>query len=161
MSEDKPRKKYEITPAERLRRSEAAKALHAEGKIGGAQKGAGRPRKQRAQEVVAEGIRDDGDKILKALREALKDKSNTTKLKAALAMLEIESKETELKIKEEQRTYDNMSKDKLLELAFERIQQLKEQGIDVGEVIQGRARESGSGTTQTTSVDPGHTLSTG
>src|SRR5438552_18397514 len=110
------KRKMELSEEEKKRRSELAKSLHKDGKFGGIQKGAGRPRKQRASEVVAEGVREDGNKILKALREALSSKSPSIKLKAALAMLQIERDESEFKIKEEQREYDSMGKEALLEL---------------------------------------------
>lgn len=120
-----------LSEEERKRRSELAKQLHQKGQFGGKQQGAGRPKKERAQEEVAELIRDEGQSIFKALKDALKSDSPSIKLKAALAMLDIETKEAEHKIKEEQRMYDNASKDKLLELISERMKQLSDAGVNI------------------------------
>ena len=133
----------QLSEEERKRRSELAKKLHKKGQFGGNQKGAGRPKKERAQEVVAEKIKEEADSIFKALKDALKSDSPTTKLKAALAMLEIETKEREHMIKEEQREFDNLSKEAMLELIEQRIKQLKEDGVDIPglDIIQGSATE--------------------
>jgi hypothetical protein len=137
----KPRKKMELSDEERKRRSELAKKQHEAGVFGGKQEGAGRPKNKRASEIVAEGIKDDAQKILTALRAALKSDSDATKLKAALAMIDIENKETELRIKEEQRAYDNLDRQQLLNLVKERLDQLKESGTDMGDIIDAKATE--------------------
>ena len=121
----------EISDAERERRRALAKELHAKGKFGGPQKGSGRPKNARAQEVVAEQVRRDASNIVAALRDALNNGKPNERLKAALAMLDIETKETELKIKEEQRAYDNFSKERLIGLVEERLAILKKAGIDL------------------------------
>jgi hypothetical protein len=133
----------ELSDAERKRRSELAKSLHKKGRFGGAQKGSGRPKKERAQEAVAEMVKEDATEIYKAMKAALKSDSPSVRLKAALAMLEIETKEEEFKIKKEQREFDNLSKEKMLELIQERVKQLKDQGFDINmlEVIEGQAAE--------------------
>lgn len=120
----------ELSPEERKRRSDLAKKLAEEGKIGGKQKGAGRPKKERAQEQVAKKIRDEGDAIFRALKSALSSDSGATKLKAALAMLDIEMREVDYKAKEIQRVYDNLDRQQMLDLARERIALLKERGIN-------------------------------
>lgn len=130
----------ELTDAERKRRSEAAKKMHQEGKIGGKQDGAGRPSK-RAQAQVAEGVRDDAQKILKALRAALGSDSPSIKLKAALAMLQIESDEEEHKARTEQRKYERMDREALIALAQERIALLRKSGVNFEEVIESTARD--------------------
>jgi thioredoxin-like negative regulator of GroEL len=130
MTETKTKKrKMNLSPEERLRRSEQAKKQVAEGKIGGKQKGAGRPKTKRAQEHVAEKIRDDAEAIYKALKAALQAESDQTKLKAALAMLDIETKESDHKMKEEQRAYDNMDRENLTRLIKEKLAQLEQAGI--------------------------------
>jgi len=138
------KRNMDLSDEERERRSKLAKDLAKKGKFGGNQKGSGRPKKERAQKHVAEKIKEDGEKIYRALMAALSSDSPSVKLKAALALLEIETKETELQIKEEQRLYENMDRDKLLELIQKRMEQLeKENGINVSEIIVGTARESG------------------
>ncbi len=141
MAESKPpRKKMELTEAQRKERSDRAKALHEKGVFGGAQKGAGRPSK-RAQSQVVDGIRQEGENIFKALKAALKDDSNTVKLKAALAMLEIERAEEKQIAADENRRYENMSKELLLEALKERVQELKGSGINIEELLIGKAKE--------------------
>lgn len=130
--------KMELSPEERKRRSDAAKKAHAEGKLGGKQEGAGRP-SGRAQAYVAEQVRKDAPDIVKALRAALKADSATTRLKAAVAMLSIEKDEEEHKAKAEQRKYDRLTKEQLLELAREKVNLLKERGIDFD--VEGTATE--------------------
>lgn len=135
--------KMQLSEEERQRRSELAKKLHAEKKFGGNQKGSGRPKKERAQEAVAEKVREEASEIFRALKAALKSNSPSVRLKAALAMLEIETKEEEYKIKEEQRQFDNLSKERMLELIEERIKVLKEQGVEIPglKAIEGSATE--------------------
>lgn len=161
MAINKKRKTMELSAEERKRRSDLAKKLNREKKFGGRQEGAGRPKKQRASEVVAEGIREDGEKILAALRTALKAPSPSVRLKAALAMLDVERKEFDLQSREEQRMYDNMDRAKMLDLVQERIQLLKEQGIDIGEMVEGRARAVGSTGLEKPVTDPGRLIEAG
>lgn len=131
-----PKKRsYNISEEERQRRSERARQLVKQGKIGGVQKGAGRPKKERASEVVAEKIREDGERIYRALRKALNSKSDSVALKAALAMIQIEREEEEYQAKEEQRMYENLSREKLLEMVGQHIKKLEESGIDVKKLI--------------------------
>lgn len=120
--------KLNIDEAERKRRSELAKKLHKEGVFGGKQRGAGRPKKERAQEYVAEAVRDEAENIVKALKAALAAGQPSTRLKAALAMLDIEQREHEFVMRQEQRAYDNLSRDKLLSLIHARIALLNKTG---------------------------------
>lgn len=137
-------KKLQLSEKEIQRRKDLARKLREEGKFGGAQRGSGRPKGKRASEIVAEGIREDATKILSALRVALKSNSPTVKLKAALAMLDIEAKETSLQLKEEKQAYENMSRDKLLELIGERFKQLEKEGVNVEAIILGRVGREGT-----------------
>jgi hypothetical protein len=128
-----PEKKrnYTISEEERKRRSERAKAQVAKGQLGGKQKGAGRPKKQRAQEHVAERIKEEGDSIFKALKDALKSESASIKLKAALAMLEVENKEEDFQRKEQDRMYDELDRAQLIELLHTRIADLEKEGVRI------------------------------
>lgn len=96
-----PKKKMNLTPEQRKERSDRAKALAAEGKIGGAQPGAGRPKKRRATEVMAEGISEMGEEMLGAIKDALnKDNPHSIRLKAVDQATKIEEKEARLQIDE-------------------------------------------------------------
>jgi hypothetical protein len=133
-------KELEITEEERERRRKLAQELHKKGKFGGAQPGAGRKRKPRAQERVAADIAKRHREIIAALDDALTNGNAPTRLKAALAMLDIESKEHELQRKDEEHKYNNMAREQILELVRERLKQLEDQGLSVTDIIEGKAR---------------------
>lgn len=138
----KPKKrKMNITEEERERRRQNALELRAQGKLGGAQKGAGRPKKDRAQTLVAEKVKEDGEKIYKTLSHLLMNGSDAVRLKSALAMLEIEAKENDIQNKEQEKDYENKSRDDLLLLLKERFDTLREQGVDIDAIIMGRAKD--------------------
>ena len=123
-------------------RSENAKKLVAEGKLGGARKGSGRPKKERAQTVVAEKVRDhQAQNIYTTLVDVMNNGKPGEQLKAALALLEIESKEHAIQSREEERMYDNRTKEQLVELAMKRLKLLEKQGFDVGSFLEGKAEE--------------------
>lgn len=106
----------ELSEAERLRRSEVAKRLHAEGKFGGPQPGSGRPRKPRASEVVAEKAREHGELIANTYLEVLQSTqvSAQVKLQASRDWLGVEHQEVDLERKEE-RDLESLRKDELIE----------------------------------------------
>lgn len=124
-----------ISAEESKRRSELAKKLHEGGKFGGVQKGAGRPKTKRATEAVAEAAKEDAHKIVKKLRGLMNSNSDAIALKALLAYLDIESKESDRQIKEQQRQYENLSRDKLLEMIGERFEQLRAEGVDIEGIL--------------------------
>lgn len=131
--EKKP-KKYSSDPKERARQ------LVAEGKIGGARKGAGRPRHKRASELVAEKAETHANKIVAAYLNAL-DPNNTIKpeirLQAAREWLEIERQERELQLKEEKRgPLEDRSPTSLLAFILENIED------DI--IVEGTVVEDGS-----------------
>jgi len=140
MADKKPRK-MNISDEERERRRQNALELRAQGKLGGAQKGAGRPKKDRAQTAVAEKVKEDGDKIYKTLAYLLLNGSDAVRLKSALAMLEIEAKENDIQMKEAEKDYENKSRDDLLLMLKERFETLRESGVDIDGIIMGRAKE--------------------
>lgn len=136
------RKKLQVSEQERKRRSELAKKLNKEGKFGGKQEGAGRPAKQRAQEIVAEKIQAEANNIFKALKAALTDeKAPSIRLKAALEMLNIEQREYDYKAREENRLYDNLSKEALLKLIVQRFAELEAAGVDIPYDFEGSAKD--------------------
>lgn len=101
----KPRKKYSSDPKTR------ARELVAEGKFGGRQPGAGRPRKpdsqkrKRASTVVAETARENADKIAGVFTDIVNDPeaSRHIKLRAAKLATDIEGRETDRAREEDER----------------------------------------------------------
>ena len=115
------KRNLDITEEERQRRSELAKELHSKvvdpetGRraFGGRQPGAGRPRKIRAAELVAEEAKKNADKIVAAFKDSLDvNQPPSVRLTAAREWLSIENKEAELQLKEE-KEYHNYSDEEL------------------------------------------------
>lgn len=117
-------KKLALTEEQKKERSERAKKLVAEGKIGGPQPGAGRPRKKRASEIVAEKARDRANDIVAAFEELIEAGPPAVRLQAAKDWLLIEQKEAELAIKEE-RAFEDLSEDQLKELIITRLAKIQ------------------------------------
>ena len=104
---DKPRKRYSSDPSER------ARELVAEGRLGGARPGSGRPPKKRteaqagerrtAASVIAAWAREHGEQMAQVFVDVLDDPdaSDRQKIHAVKVMLGIESKEAELQLLEE------------------------------------------------------------
>lgn len=113
-------KKLSLTPEQKRERSERAKRLVKEGKFGGPQPGAGRPRKKRASEIVAEKARDRAGEIVEAFEDLIENGPPAVRLQAAKDWLLIEQKEAELALKEE-RFGEDMSEDELRELVINRL----------------------------------------
>lgn len=122
-----------ISEEERQRRRDLARKLNKDGKFGGVQPGSGRPKKARAQEVVADRIAQEGDTIFLALEDALSSDSPSIKLKAALAMLEIEGKEVEHKRREDVGEFNDKTKDELIAFITTTAGKLAEAGISLFE----------------------------
>lgn len=79
------------TPERRQAKREEAKRLIAEGKFGGRQPGAGRPRIKTVSEVIAEEAQKDGKKIYRELQQmVLNNKSHGIKLGAIDRILKAE-----------------------------------------------------------------------
>lgn len=130
MSEEK---KYTITDEERQRRRERAIQLHKEGRLGGSKYGkqGGRPRKVRASEIVAQAAQEHADEIVKAMRDGLRAKQPSIRLQAARQWLEVESKEHDLKVKED-RALEQLSTEELVEAVAERFARLAATGAIPG-----------------------------
>lgn len=128
--------KRELTPEERARRSELARRLHAEGKFGGPQPGSGRPRKQRAAQMVAEAAkeRENAQLMIQALRDGLDPEKSSlpTRLQATRDWIKIEKDEDELQMKEEI-AFEGLQRDQIARELAERLSKLVESGhLDVG-----------------------------
>lgn len=114
---------------ERQRRSKRAKELVASGKIGGPRPGAGRPRKKRASEFVAEQAREEAQLIVDAYKSALQEgKPDSIRLQAANAWLAVEHKEAELELKE-QKELEDMPRDQLVATIVAGLQKANTAGI--------------------------------
>ncbi len=113
--------KQEISPAERKRRSEQAKKMHAEGKLGGAGRGQGRPRKKRANERIADEVSKRHKEISESLFGILTDDktSNNVKMKAALALLDIENKETDRQERTSGKDFESATREQILAYILE------------------------------------------
>lgn len=115
-----------ISDEERQRRSELAKQLHAQvvdpetGRraFGGRQPGAGRPRKVRAAELVAEEAKKSAKEIVEALKDSLKPENPMSiRLQGARQWLEIENKEAALQLAEEKEWHAYSDEELALRLA--------------------------------------------
>lgn len=104
-----------ITDEERQRRSDLAKEMAAEGKFGGKQPGAGRPRKRRVTEVLNDKIEGDANLIYERLKESLDSDSESNKLKAIQIMLETAKTEMDYQQKQK-RDLTDLSEEDLIEL---------------------------------------------
>jgi hypothetical protein len=120
---------YNLTPEERERRRQLAKSLVAQGKLGGRQPGAGRPRKKRAAEVVAEEAQKEASKIVKAFQAAL-DPSQPAqiRLQAAKDWLAVEHKESVLQLQED-RDLQKLERDELVERVVTTFMRFADAGV--------------------------------
>jgi hypothetical protein len=128
-----------VSEEDRQRRRELALRLNSEvvdpetgrRKFGGPQPGAGRPRKKRAAEIVADEARKEANKIIAALKDSL-DPMNpaSVRLQGAKQWLDIENKEAALQLQEdrEDRELQKMDQDELLERVGEAFVRLASAG---------------------------------
>jgi len=122
------------TDERREEASQRAKRLFKEGRLGGKQPGAGRPKKQRASEKVAEAAKAKADKIVKAFEDAI-DESNpaSVRLSAAREWLKVEQDETKLQM-EEERHVDQLQTNQLIQQITQKISRLQDAGV-IGDVV--------------------------
>lgn len=104
--------KMQISDEERERRSRAAKELVTQGKLGGRQPGAGRPRVKRASEIVAEHASKKAKDIVEALDDALAENQPASiRMQAAKTYIEIENQSVKLNMEEERHIEDMQTSD--------------------------------------------------
>jgi len=104
--------KMQISDEERERRSKAAKDLVTQGKLGGRQPGAGRPRVKRASEIVAEHASKKAKDIVGALDDALaENQPASVRLQAVKTYIEIENQSVKLSMEEERHIEDMQTSD--------------------------------------------------
>jgi hypothetical protein len=115
-----------ISEQERKRRSELAKKLVAEGRIGG-NRGGGRPKKKTATDIVAEKIADEADSIYQALQDGIdpmKEKSATRRAQNAQRMLQFEM-EAEREKRAEQKDLGEMKKNEIIDGLVEMLNKFR------------------------------------
>ena len=119
---------------ERQARSERAKALHAQGKLGGAEFGklGGRPRKKRSTELIAEKAAENAEKIWNQLEGLLYSENEKIVLDTVKHIHTVEEQERKNTVDEEVR-YENLKHGELAELVIANLFDLLGEGkIDGG-----------------------------
>lgn len=120
--------KLQLSDEERKRRSERARALNKEGKLGGPNMGQGRKKKMKANEKVAEEASRHSQKIIDRLLEVIENGSHSNTLKAIEMWLRIEADETAKKEGQKQSELESKSKDELIKYVVEQFVSLQKQG---------------------------------
>lgn len=138
-----PKRTYTMTDAERQRRSEQAKRMHAQGLIGGPGRGQGRKPKIRASGYISDKASQQTTrkKLWRALAAGLDESQPISiRAKSALAILKVEHDEAELALKEEV-AYDAMSQNELLDSIVGILGKAFAQGVPLSLPIDGEAEE--------------------
>jgi len=129
--------KIQISDAERERRSENMRELHAKGKAGAAFGHlGGRPRKKRVSEVINEKMEKEAENIWSNLRQlAFDSESEKIRMDTTFKLLEIEEKERKVVIDEEV-GYERLKHGDLAEFVIGNLFELLRTGeINLGEII--------------------------
>lgn len=135
MEQENDSKRYSSDPKER------AKQLVAEGKIGGAREGSGRPRKKRVSEVINEKIESHAEEIWNVYLDSISETSSPQiRLQAARDLLEIERKEVEHQRSEDE-DLKRMNKDQLISELVGSFNRLVDSGFVPTQVIESEAIE--------------------
>ena len=135
MEQKNESKRYSSDPKER------AKQLVAEGKIGGAREGSGRPRKRRVSEVINEKIEAHAEEIWSVYLDSISETSSPQiRLQAARDLLEIERKEVEHQRSEDE-DLKRMNKDQLINELVGSFNRLVDSGFVPTQVIESEAIE--------------------
>jgi hypothetical protein len=148
-------RKIHLSDEERQRRRERALELVAQGKIGGARDGAGRPRRRRAGEIVAEKIENEASKIFAAVQDGLSDQQPIkVRLAAAKMALDIEQREAEIRLREESQL-ERMSANELAEQIAQRMSRLHAAGVVVNNLTPGGGVKQVDATITVEALDEG------
>jgi hypothetical protein len=133
MSQEKPRKKINISDEERERRRKRAQEMVKKGIIGGDRRseGSGRPKVKKATEKLAEEADKNAARMIKELKNVLENGKPAEKLKAIDLWLSIAMKEDEKKEKRELEKIKNASREELLQLVGQQIIPLIQSGIKI------------------------------
>lgn len=118
-----PKRKLNISDAERERRSVSMKERVRAGKVGAKfGKLGGRPKIKRASELVAEEAQKEADKIVTVFKDAISPNQTIgTRLKGAQMFLEVEKDERRLEMDEEEH-FQNMSQNELAKFLADEIE---------------------------------------
>src|SRR3954464_7191514 len=127
MAGSKKGRKLNLTDAERRRRSELAKQLNAERRLGGAEFGrlgaqaTNTQRKKRTSTYVRERAQANPRRIWRALSSGLDSDDPDTQRKSAEAILKIEREDEALTLAE-QAAYERMHQNELIEVIVQRLE---------------------------------------
>lgn len=122
-------KKPILSEEELERRRQNALQLVKAGKLGGKQPGAGRPRKKRASEIVAEKASQEAQKIAQAFEDALEPHNPASvRLTAAKEWLKVEQEEAKLQMEEEKHV-NELQTNQLIDLITTKLQKIHEAGV--------------------------------
>ena len=134
-------KKLELSPQERKRRSDRARALVKEGKLGGPNQGQGRKRTEKANEKLAREAARHSQKMLDRLLDIIENGKNAEALNAMKMWIEIEATETSRKDKERVSELEGKSKDELMKFVFEKLLERDNSGDNPVDFVEGRAED--------------------
>lgn len=112
-----------VSPKERQRRSDLAKRLHREGKLGGRAAGlkSGAVRARRASELSQRLVEKHQDDIEKALVDALKHGSRSQKIRASESLLKLALASERLDVAEHRDEQQHRSREELLDLLADKL----------------------------------------
>lgn len=129
----------ELTSQEIERRRDNANALVAEGRLGGADFGrlGGRPRKQRAAELIAEKVAAEAETMLARLKEIIDSGGEANAIQSIKTLLQIEDNERQITENEELK-FEQFKRDELIKFIAGTLGELQGQGILSREIIDGQ-----------------------
>jgi hypothetical protein len=134
-------KEIAISEEERKRRSERAKKLVKEGKLGGPNQGQGRKRKTTANEKLAQEASRHSQKMIERLLDIIENGTNNEALNAVKMWVELEFKERERKERIEESELEGKSKDELIKFVVQKLIENQGKGVVPADFIDGDAVE--------------------
>lgn len=148
---------YTISDEERQRRRERVAQMREQGKFGGRQPGAGRPRKKRVSELIAEQMADEAQVIYDRFMTIVRNGQDSNAISAGRTLLDIEREERARDEKRQERVED-LRRDELLVLVAEQLKELQNAGIPgLGNIVDGEFVEVEDASTTGTRQIPSST----
>lgn len=146
------KRKKNLSPETRDKLSRLAKERHAKGIFGGSEFGklGGRPKNEdRVSKSVAEAAQEEENRrlIIEVFKDAIHPNQQiTTRMRGAMAWLEVEGQESKLVIQEAEADARNHSREELIEILTEKLTsgpaaEILRSQLSSGEVINGDATE--------------------
>lgn len=135
------KKELVLSPQERKRRSDRAKQLVKEGKLGGPNQGQGRKRTEKANEKLAREAARHSQKMLDRLLDIIENGKNSEALNAMKMWIEIEATENARQDKEKVSELEGKSKDELMKFVIEKLIERQDAGDKNLPFIDGTAEE--------------------